>query len=213
MRKFSLLTLLFAISIVALLVGLVVTRSELAVKSARLKELLQEMRFLDIDDPAKINAISIPGFGQKSWRWRLHLPPDRRFRIRVAFDDIPAQGLPVGSPDRMVCELPGGESILTASIVKNGDGWGLSLFSESDGQQNFDFVSDIQAANTKWLAKRGGCSQNLTGHSTTVDGNPNKPFILVSYRDGISPTPGVVATNPAPTDGVLIWIQEMEPNR
>ena len=112
MPKFSLKTLLMLIAIVALVVALAMTRTELIDKSNQLQSYLDEMRYLSISDHSKINAISIPGFGRNSWRWRIHLPADRKFRLRLAFDDIPMNGLPETAPDKVFCELPAGESIL-----------------------------------------------------------------------------------------------------
>jgi len=128
----------------------------------------------------------------------------------MAFDNVPLKGLPKNPPDNVQCELPVGESILSAAIRKETDAWGLALYSETNGSQNFDFTPDINGQNTAWLAKRGGCSQRVAGNSVTKIGDNGEPFILVSYRDGLSPRPGVTATNPNPTDGVILWIEEMK---
>ena len=210
LTKFSLKTLLLVLTLVALTVLLGVTRVELAEKTAQLKEYRDEMRYLDVEDETKIHAINIPGFGRKSWRWRIYLPPDRKFRLRVAYDDVPASGIPSNAPDLMMCELPPGESILTATVSNESGQWRLVLYSETDGNQNFDFATDVNGAKTDWLAKRGGCSVNVAGISSTVNAATDEPFVLVSYRDGLSPRPGVTATNPNPTDGVILWILEVD---
>ena len=213
MPKFSIWSLLLWLTIAALAVALVMARRELAEKTARLDTVLNEMRYLNIADDTQINAINIPGFGRKSWRWRIYLPGDRRFRLRVAFDDVPGRGIPANAPDNMICELPPGESILSASLNKVNDEWELGLHAETAGRQNFDFNTEVAGKRTEWLDKRGGCSLNLAGNSTTESGSPDQPFVLLNYRDGLSPRPGVTATNPNPTDGVMIWIQEIDPNK
>ncbi|TWT96995.1 hypothetical protein Pla108_27720 [Botrimarina colliarenosi] len=208
MPKFSLKTLLVLTTIVALVVTLAVTQRELADKSSQLESYRNEMRYLSISDANKINAISIPGFGRKSWRWRIHLPKDRQFRLRLAFDDIPMNGLPENVPDKMFCDLPPGESLLSVSLVKENGEWGVGLYSETEGRQNFDFVAEASGKNTAWLDKRGGVSKKVAGSSSTLARPAKAPYILLSYRDALSPKPGETQTNPEPTDGVLVWIQE-----
>lgn len=204
--NFSLGTLLLVFTIIALAVCLFVTRSELASKTAQLDSYRNEMRYLSIEDESKISVISIPAVGSKSWRWRIYLPKDQGFTLKVGFDDVPLYGLPAPAQRITRCNLPNGESILTASLVKENGQWGLALHSESDGNQNFSYVQKIVAKNSEWLEKRGGCSEHIAGASETEAGDGKLPFRLLSYRDGLSPAPGVTTTNPSPTDGVALWI-------
>ena len=213
MTKFSIKGLLVFLTFIALGIALVLTQRELREKTTQLDSLLQESRYLKIVDDKMIHATNLPGFGQKSWRWRVYLPPDRQFRIRVAYDNVPANGIPDNSPDRMICELPAGESILTSNIVKENEKWFLALHSESNGVQNFDFTNDIKGTNTNWLSKRGGCSLHVAGDSLTEVESSNEPFVLLSLRNGLSPAPGVTAMNPNPTDGVVVWIEEIKPKQ
>ncbi|MEM7784582.1 MAG: hypothetical protein AAF623_14630, partial [Planctomycetota bacterium] len=173
--KFSLGTLLLILTVFALAVCLFVTRAELAKKTAQLDSFRNELRYLTIDDETKINVISIPAVGRKSWRWRIFLPQDHRFTLKVGFDDVPFNGLPLPAQRITRCELPSGESILTASLNKENGEWGLSLHSESNGTQNFSYVQEITAENTEWLDKRGGCSVQIAGDSQTDAGDRELP--------------------------------------
>lgn len=210
MSKFSLKDLLMLIAVVALVVAYGMTTSELSETLKQLTALRNEMRYLSIEDEHAINAISIPGLGRRSWRWRLHLPEDRKFRLRLAFDDIPIDGLPEIAPDNMRCELPTGESILSAALVNENGEWGVHIYSETQGASNFDFIWDVTGRDAAWLEKRGGVSTRLAGSAGTRDGPADEPYVLLSLRNALSPQPGVTQTNPNPTDGVLIWIQESE---
>ncbi|MEM6474074.1 MAG: hypothetical protein AAF802_31275 [Planctomycetota bacterium] len=207
MTKFGLKSLLLLLSFIALAIALVMSRMEIEELRNELVTYRNEMRQLTIEDENLIHAIQIPGFGRKAWRWRVYLPEDKEYRIRLAFDDIPQRGLPKSPPDNVFVNLPKGESILSASVVREGEGWGLSLRSETEGSQNFSFTTDIAGRDTKWLEKRGGCSQTVAGFSSTQTGEAEQPFTLLSFRDGLSPRPGVTMEDPNPTDGIQLWIQ------
>ena len=208
MPKFTLKTILIILTFVAMAVMLVMTRIELDEKSRQLETYRNEMRYLNIDDQTKIHAINIPGIGRKSWRWRIYLPPNRKFCLRAAFDNVPNRGLPENAPNFTMCDLSSGESILSVNVIKENDSWGLALYEEQNGRSTFDLVADINGAETDWLNKRGGCQESVAGRSSTLAAVADEPFILLSYRDGLSPKSGVTATNPNPTDGIVLWIEE-----
>ena len=213
MRRFSLKTHFLAFTIAALLTAFLVTRFELNRESAQLRALKMEFRALDVSDDTKINALSIPAFGSQSWRWRLHLPPDREFRFGLSFDNV----CPDATPNETLNYLEfgdrfAGETIFTANIGGGPGNWTLLLHSQAPGRCDYDFEFEIDGKNTKWLAEEFGCFTNIAGDGFTESSTTNEGMILLSYCDGLR-SPGRSKKNPAPTDGVQIWIEECEPGR
>ena len=210
MPKFSILTLLLATTIFGLTVSLIFTNKRLAQKSSQLDSLLSEVRHLNIEDDNEIHVVNIPGFGENSWRWRIFLPNDRQFRLRSAYNNVPKLSLPSNPPDNYRCALPSGEFILTATIHESDGKWMLTFNAERNGNSKLTYKTNVRAKNTRWLEQSSGNPTYLAGQFESVARTPDKPFILLSHRNGFRPTPNTFTSDPNPTDGVMIWIQENE---
>ncbi len=73
----------------------------------------------------------------------------------------------------------------------------------------------MNAKDSTWLARRGGNSvHQLAGERETEVHAADSPFVLLRFRKGLNPSPGVTSMNPQPTDGLLVWIEKAsEPDR
>ena len=216
MKRFSLASLLLFAAVVALGTALLVTTSHLKAARAELSKLRNEIRILDPTEPEKMRAIEIPSFGRNQWRWRIKLPDSDKFVLRWAYNDIPKDGSMPGQvdprynpPQFVAPDLPNDEFILTIGAIKEENTWMLGVKTESTSLMGgMDFATEMQANDSSWLAKRGGNSIHaLAGRKETAVNAIDSPFVLLRYRKGLSPSSGVTATDPNPTDGILIWIE------
>ena len=216
MKRFSLASLLLFAAVVALGTALLVTTSQLKAARIELSKLRNEIRILDPSQPKDMRAIEIPSFGRNQWRWRIKLPESEKFVLRWAYNDIPMDGSIPGQVDPRynhpkfhAPELPNEEFILTIGAFKEESTWMLGVKTESTSLMGgADFATEMQANDSSWLEKRGGNSiHTLAGRNETSMNAVDSPFVLLRYRKGLSPSSGVTATDPNPTDGILIWIE------
>jgi hypothetical protein len=217
MKRFSLATLLLVTTVIALSVALFNATSALTKARSELSKLRNEIRTLDPLETDKMRAIEIPAFGQNQWRWKIDLPDDEKFVLRWAYNDIaaddsmPTQIDPVfNHPKFHAPELPDDEFILLVSAFEQNGEWFLGVKTESaSGRGEMDFATEMKANDSSWLAKRGGNGIHaLAGKRKTATNPIETPFVLLRYRKGLSPSPGVTAMDPNPTDGMLIWIEQ-----
>jgi hypothetical protein len=124
--QFSLLTLVLVSVIVALVLGLWRSGSEIATLRTELKRVVSdteqelerwraEVGALKIDDPTKLHAIRIATFEDLTWKWRVFVPKGRQFLVGSQCNRIPKDGTP-GAAGPM---LTSGEQIVRMSIRKS----------------------------------------------------------------------------------------------
>ena len=65
----------------------------IAEQQAELKRLRSELGIFAISDPAKAHVLFVSQPEDKLWRWRVYLPPQRRYLMKWATDDVAGQGL------------------------------------------------------------------------------------------------------------------------
>ncbi len=114
-------------------------------------------------------------------------------------------------PKFRVPKLPNDEFILLISALEENGKWMLGVKVESStGHGEMDFTTEMQANDSSWLAQRGGNAVHaLAGQRETAVNPIDSPFVLLRYRKGLAPSPGVSAMDPKPTDGLLIWIDRV----
>jgi len=98
--RFSLRWLIVAMAFLAVLVSHVKTsldlrqsQIEINRRQAELKLLRDELGVFEVTDPAKAHVIFVRQNEDKSWRWRVYLPPGGPYMMKWAIDDIPGEGL------------------------------------------------------------------------------------------------------------------------
>jgi hypothetical protein len=216
--KFSIRDLLLVTVIVALTIGWWVEHravSRLAEEKARteqeVKQLRDQLGRLTVADEKKLHAIAIaPDLArvEKRWRWRLHFPSDRPFRVCCAFSGLPQSGVPAG--DQVLYDTKG-EFTLNASAVKDQQGvWKLVL----DCDTGPNITMPIQ--NATWLDDNLSVTISQTGKRGTESVDPGKPLVLLRLRRSKNVEVGgkvigqTVEMNP--TDGIMLWVEEMKPS-
>lgn len=141
--RFSLLSLILLTTVVALALGLVIesNRHRAAMQqavdeNARLKE---QLHYLQVTDPTKVAAARIENRNPYLRRWRIYLPPGKRWRLGIFSGLIPTRGYDIdGATNRrnshypMMVDLgtgiPPEGALLEASFYNNyNQGWVLQV--------------------------------------------------------------------------------------
>jgi len=217
--KISIRDLFLVTMIVALVVGWFVEHraaSRLVGENVRLEQEAKQLRdqsgLLTVSDVTKLHAIAIASdlsHAENRWRWRLHFPSDRPFRICCQFADLPESGTPGG--DQVLYDTKG-DFLMNASVVKDKKGiWKLIL--DCDNGPNIT----MPIPNPQWLENDTpmvGGSQ--AGNRSTVSVNPGSPLILLKIRrakpviQNGKEIGSTVEMNP--TEGIMVWVEEMSPS-
>lgn len=120
--SFSLRSLLGIVAFLCLFLAYVIAYRELPKARKEITRLRNQVGELSIGDDQKIHVIAVETLEHRSWRWRLFLPPDTKFRWGVIFDQIPATGL---APMRERClsdVLPNGEQLIDVKLYRGAGG-------------------------------------------------------------------------------------------
>ncbi len=95
--RFSLLTLLLVTTLVALAITITLLMREIGPLRAEVKKLRDETGKLWIEDETKIHAIQLPSDeegSERTYKFRVSLPPGRKYMVCYATQDIPQDGIP-----------------------------------------------------------------------------------------------------------------------
>jgi hypothetical protein len=194
--RFSLLTSLLVVTIVAMAIviwQLYVEVVPLRVENRRLRDELGE---LSIEDDTQFHAILTPQLnpGDHAFKWRIWVPQGRRYVLRYASQSVPKQGYP----------QPGG----MLAINDPGEQWiEYRVFKESDSG-NWRDILDTQNASVsggyqKWpdWATRTGTGK-CVGTTTEVF-KPDQTIELARWHIGQASSSTQITY---PSAGFLIWL-------
>ena len=205
--RFSLRGLLLATFLVAICISYWLKHRTLVETQAALENLRNEVGELTIGDEDLLHAIAIPSFEGMTYRWRIHLPTDRKFSLKTAYGMIPESGL----PDKEACKIDtrpldaasvGEQFIFSVAVNQNHLGqWQLV---RDDGTRNLAWrIPDDQA---KWLQTTSGHNWRQAGDGETVSADENESFFLIRLRKS-KKVPGGSTVDMQPTNGILVWIE------
>src|SRR5687768_7588060 len=107
--QFSLLSLLLLFVIACLMAGYVgqMRRMEDARREiARRDQIIQRMRLelgidedvdshLNVQDRTKLHVAALPSWDENEWRWKVYLPPEKTWRMRVEIFESAGNGKPL----------------------------------------------------------------------------------------------------------------------
>jgi hypothetical protein len=213
--RFSLLSLLLFTALVCLGISHFQTSRKLQETQQALAVANSELGSLTVEDQGRYAALSLPTFGPMQWRWRLHLPQGRRYRLRWAADNnVPESGIPqvprsnqIELLDQYAKPIATGEPfILTMAVHKNNAGkWVLqAVLPTRSTAINIDPAPE-------WLDEEhsNGWGSRVMGSEGTESVALTEPLVLLRYRKGKEVPPGAVTIDMQPTDGIMVWIEEI----
>ncbi len=212
--RFSLMSLLLFTGLVCVSISHFRTSWTLDKTQTALRTANNELGYLTIDDANKICAIALPTFGPMQWRWRLHLPPGKRYQLRWTFGSIPESGLPdapglnsFSLPDPAARSAATSEPFLfTLAVHKNEAGqWVVNQV-----LPNSSAAAAIDAP--AWLddtTRVGRMTERIAGRNQTDTGEAADPLVLLRYRKGKHVPPNQWTVDMQSTDGLIVWIEEI----
>jgi hypothetical protein len=212
--RFSLRGLILATAMLCTVASHVMTSWELRRVRQEARRLRDELGYLTVTDPNEVHAVALApeaGYATKHWRWRLHLPADRKFRVCYKFAGLPVEGLPDDN-DGFFDDVAG-EMSLAASAVREPTGsWRLVLHYDSP-RNPYPQTRTQTIENDGWLAEDASMSWSQAGAKTTESVEPGEPMVLLRLRRSKAVTfagGGTGQTVEAnPTEGLMLWIEEV----
>jgi hypothetical protein len=210
--RFSLRTFFLVAMLLTLLVSHFFTSLRLRWADQEIEHLRNAAGYLTITNPQQVHAIEIPQLDDLTYRWRVHLPAGRKFRIAATISDkIPSEEFPdketasiaLNNPQRTETEF-----FVTAAVRKNIAGkWELA-WSVETSEPNWKQPRSVEIPNVhaSWLS---GTARNTweTGEGMTQSVARGEPMTLFRLRKPKQESFGL-GSDSKPADGIMVWIDE-----
>jgi hypothetical protein len=193
--RFSLLTALLLLTIVGVAIVLVQLWREVGPLRAEVRRLRDEVGYLPVDDPGKLQAIQVDTGEELLWKWRVWLPENRVYLVRERSEEIPKDGFPpehgsIGIRDP-------GEHVITYRITRdprNGQWYGnLHAASGGTGKDAHPWV--------EWPS-RTSSGGGVGGTTRTFE--PDERVELIRLRVSQASNSSMIED---PSAGFMIWLE------
>jgi hypothetical protein len=220
--RFSLLSLLIAAAIVCVAAAFYGVRRREAIairelESVRaqakqqeetIERLRAELGYLTIGDKGKIHALQLPTHDEYHWKWRVYLPPERRWKLFGGTGNVPSQGYE-NVPHNM-STIEGGEFTLEVFIDNDPEGRPRLVYRTPVSTTRMG-ISPAEFA----LLKANGHSWAGVGRGMVQMRDAGQPIQLMRLRvnEEFAKSSGGSSyrTSDQPQFGFLIWIEEARP--
>ena len=208
MKKFSLVSIFLITKIVALSIAYFSSQTRLSATRAELTKLRNDYKVLNPSRPELIRSIAIPAFKRNQWQWKIDLPDSNRYVLRIAYDDIPAQGIPTSVLPLVSPTLPSEEFLLTATVLNENGRWKINWRTETLSRTDeMDVTVPMSGSDHTWLLKQIDHRAEFAGRNETTWGSPEISQVLLRHRKTLPNISEGSYLNPNPTDGLLLWIE------
>jgi hypothetical protein len=154
-------------------------------------------RELIIKDRDKIAVVKVEEEWYDANEWRVYLPPGE-YRLRMATEEIPAQGIPKHEQESI---LVAGESDLSLLQQKQATGYHTQVL------LNDDAVLTVEK-DLSW--QPGGGSSGGGNFSSSEQLDPKEPVVLFRRRFNQPVSPMSSATPDGPCTGLMLWIERVK---
>ncbi len=195
--RFSLLNLLLLTTIVAMglaLIKLVPLRNEVV-------RLRNETGRLLVTDRTKLQAIEVKTYTHLTWRWRIFVPSEKKYRLRNQINDVPLRDFPEITSG---WHLQSGLQVLTIALRRNDakQGWDITTeFVSQDGGASSGRRPIVVNSQTWPNGYHAG--ESISGIGTKAEmQNEQERLLLLRSRVQV-PTGGA----PPLAQGLLPWIE------
>jgi hypothetical protein len=209
--RFSLRALFYLMTISVLAMGLLRSnrnlshvRSELANANLEVRRWRREAGGLEIRDPKLFHAIAVPNEAEDFWKWRIWIPESTRYRVRLALNDIPENGVAKSADCTTMFDQPG-EQIIRVWLQRDrtSDVGTLRLTLEAEGQGGGGGCS----AGTIPLAEWGNQISALRGIGEQTRHYENRTS-LVLFRCRLASSPSAASLNEL-APGFMVWVEQV----
>lgn len=221
--QFSLLSLLLLFVIACLVAGYVgqMRRMEEAAREiARRDETIKRMRLelgidedvdspLNVQDPASLHVAALPSWDENEWRWKVFLPPEKTWRMRVEIFESAGNGKPLILVSGGGSDIgDDGELILQTRLDRDLDG--MVRISSRIGRSGYAHGSSYLDAQVKPNDSVGVAQ---AGKQQQVIGKPGKPLeVLRRTVMGEPQPPGTNRTAGYQAGAIVISLEEAPPS-
>jgi hypothetical protein len=198
--RFSLLTALLLVAIVAMGIGIWRLYRELVPLRAEVRNLRTQLGVLTIDDDQKFHVVRVREPGGFRWNWRIWLPKGQDYWF-CASQKVPAKGI-TGRQSRTFLGMGGmdGQEInLRVAVVPNENGK-RTVYMKGPAADTPLFEVD----DTKWLRGETMIGKDVAGEKSQVSSSVDEPLVLLR----LSEDPRTSAVQPP--NGLLIWISNVQ---
>jgi hypothetical protein len=215
--RFSLRWLLVAMAFLAVVVSHVNTSLELsrarqlfAQQQFELKRLRDELGVFEISDVTKTHIVFVRQNEEKSWRWRVYLPPGG-YMMKWAIDDIPNDGLASRWEGQDFRVNPNERLTFTVDVFlrKGADGTWRVFLRHPWGELKRELPEDHVLLSPTQPVVIVGDPGRYTGQLSVCD--PRQPLVFFRYRVIPQSDFDAAQTNgkipPGPHPGIMVWIE------
>jgi len=210
--RFSLLTLAWLLTIVALAVGLWQTGREVGPLREEVARVREELGYFPVEDESKIQIRRLRGKIPNAWQWRLYLPRSQAYNLYIFHGPAPeARSLSKAKwfdllraqPATSVEKLLSGESSFEALLTKYGGQWWLVTGAVGERGK-----SVCLAPRDKWLDQETSWSvASDVSYEKAAVRDASEPVVLLHVEKGAHGDGDDQAWEDAPVDDqIVIWI-------
>ena len=183
--------------------------AELKARDAEIAKLGAELGILTITDPSKVHILALRSKEDWHWRWRVYLPPGKKWKITQALGEkVPMQGFDMSNVPHSSSSGDLSNEEFTAEVWLNRDIHGALRLNRQFGDgRGASVISDEQA---KMLFANGSASSHTAGMSATEVYDPAGPIELLRlHKYGSVPQPdGSTISSQLPNFGILLFLEE-----
>lgn len=219
--QFSLLSLLLLFVIACLVAGYIgqmqrmedarreIARCELTIRRMRLELGIDE----DVDSPlnvpdrTKLHVAALPSWDENEWRWKVYLPPDKTWRMRVEIFESAGNGKPLILVSGGGSHIgDNGEVVLQTRLHRDLDD-GMVRISSRIGRSGNSHSSSYMDAQVK---RKDSVSVTQAGHRTQVIGEPGMPLEVLrrTVMGEPQPIPGTNRTVAYQAGAIVVSLEE-----
>jgi hypothetical protein len=184
---------------------------DLEARDAEIATLQAELGTLTIKDPTKVHILALPSREDWHWRWRVYLPPGKKWKIAEALGEkVPKQGFDMTGVPHSSSNGALGKGQFTAEVWLARDINGaLRLNRKFAGS---GVASGISEEDGKKLLAEGSTSTDVAGMFATAVLDPAGPIELLRlHKYGSVPQPdGRTVSSQQPYFGMLLFFEEFQ---
>jgi hypothetical protein len=195
--RFSLLTALLFITIIAIGIGMWRLYRELVPLRAEVQNLRSQLGALTVNDDQKFHVVRVKEPGGFRWNWRIWLPKGQDYWF-CASEKVPEKGI-TDRQFRTFLGMGGQEINLRVQVVPNENGKRTVYMKCPAADTPFFEVDE-----TKWVRGETMIGEDVAGEKSQLSSNVDDPLVLLRLSED-SRTSKV-----QPPNGLLIWISNVQ---
>jgi hypothetical protein len=225
--KLSLRTMFIIVALLAATVATVVKTWQVERAEREVETLRKLAGYLNTtDEPYRLHAVLLPSEKRNTWRWRVHFPEKRIYRLHVSVGDIPLDA-PLSSGayedyNNGQFTVPYGDAVMTASLRQTeSDDWRLSgeiaAFGtpndrSAGGYQAIGFGCSIRDKQMRWMREVPAIDELVFGeHAEAVDDAHGAIFL--QHRARALQENGKYLPTSLPSPGIVVWLEVVNPSK